>query len=109
MREDSLGKRQIILKSRPGDDNRKKVPEAYITAANILVQLILIIWDLEMAGVIEGGAVFSGWYWGKTVVIYCTSGAINKLRFTHQNVVNTARRLLICLVSQCATMNPLMR
>ena len=51
------GKGKSSSNPRPGDDNRKKVPEAYITAANILVQLILItsIWDLEMAGVIEGG------------------------------------------------------
>ena len=31
MREDSLGKRQNTLKSQPGDNNRNKVPEAYIT------------------------------------------------------------------------------
>ena len=49
------GKGKSSSNPRPGDDNRKKVPEAYIIAANILVQLILIIWDLEMAGVIEGG------------------------------------------------------
>ena len=49
------GKGKSSSNPRPGDDNRKKVPEAYITAANILVQLILIIWDLEMASVIEGG------------------------------------------------------
>ena len=36
MREDSLGKRQNPLKSRPGDNNRNKVPEAYITSYNLL-------------------------------------------------------------------------
>ena len=30
LREESLGKTQNTLKSRPGDNNRNKVPEAYI-------------------------------------------------------------------------------
>ena len=59
------GKGKSSSNPRPGDDNRKKVPEAYITAANILVQLILIIWDLEMAGVIEGGRYLADGFGGR--------------------------------------------